>query len=282
VRDAIGKLCLARKGDSGIVYTLSRASAESTAEYLNQLGIKALPYHAGLSATDRTVTQDAFIRDDIDVVCATVAFGMGIDKSNVRYVIHRDMPKSIEGYYQEIGRAGRDGVDSDCVLFYSWPDVLNLERMVGSGGVADEHRRQIRAMYNWADRRQCRHQSVAAYFREAMDRCATSCDFCTGHDILAGLTTKAAGSKARGALFTTESAGAARNSPLFEDLKAVRRELADKKGVPAYIVFNDATLIAMAATKPQTEAELLAVSGVGPAKLEQYGEAFLEVLRAAK
>jgi len=283
VRDAIGKLCLARKGESGIVYTLSRASAESTAEHLNQLGIKALPYHAGLSATDRTVTQDAFIRDDIDVVCATVAFGMGIDKSNVRYVIHRDMPKSIEGYYQEIGRAGRDGVDSDCVLFYSWPDVLNLERMIGNGPVAGEHRSQIRAMYNWADRRQCRHRSIAAYFGEQMDRCGTSCDFCTGEDILAGLTSKTGGTEPGSKLFTTESAGAiARNTPLFEDLKAVRRELADKKGVPAYIVFSDATLIAMAAAKPQTEAELLNVSGVGPTKLERYGEAFLEVLRAAK
>ena len=90
VRESIGKLCLARHGESGIVYTLSRASAESTAAYLNRLGIRALPYHAGLSSEDRTTTQDAFIRDDIEVVCATVAFGMGIDKSNVRYVIHRD------------------------------------------------------------------------------------------------------------------------------------------------------------------------------------------------
>jgi len=276
VRDAIGKLCLARKGDGGIVYTLSRASAESTAEYLNRLGIKALPYHAGLSAEDRTVTQDAFIRDDVDVVCATVAFGMGIDKSNVRYVIHRDMPKSIEGYYQEIGRAGRDGVDSDCILFYSWPDVLNLERMTGSGPIADAHRRQTRAMYNWADRAQCRHQSIASYFGEQMDRCLASCDFCTNEDVLAGLAKPARESRpAAGA-----AAGAARNSPLFEDLRAVRRQIADEKGVPAYVVFSDATLIAMAAARPQTEAELLDVSGVGPTKLDRYGEAFLEVLRA--
>ena len=278
VKDSIGKLCLERKGESGIVYTLSRASAESTAEYLISLGIKALPYHAGLSAQERTITQDSFIRDDIDVVCATVAFGMGIDKSNVRYVIHRDMPKSIEGYYQEIGRAGRDGVDSDCILFYSWPDVLNLERMVGSGSVADGHKRQIRGMYNWSDRRQCRHQSVARYFGEDIDRCLTSCDFCTGADILEGLVAPAGSRK----IFTSESAAnSARNSPLFEDLKAVRRDIADRKGVPAYIVFSDATLIAMAASKPQTEAELLNVSGVGPTKLERYGEDFLEVLRAA-
>ncbi len=279
VRESIGKLCLARKGQSGIVYTLSRASAESTAEYLTTLGIRALPYHAGLNAEDRTTTQDAFIRDDVDVVCATVAFGMGIDKSNVRFVIHRDMPKSIEGYYQEIGRAGRDGVDSDCILFYSWADVINLERMIDTGPAAESHRRQIRAMFNWAERLACRHQTVARYFGEDMERCDTSCDFCTGIDLLDGLTAK----PKAGTMFSTQSPKAAPvSSPLFEDLKALRRELADARGVPAYIVFSDATLLAMAASKPQDEAELLNVSGVGPTKLETYGESFLEVLRAAK
>jgi ATP-dependent DNA helicase RecQ len=279
VRESIGKLCLARKGESGIIYTLSRASAESTAEYLNRLGIRALPYHAGLSSEDRTTTQDAFIRDDIDVVCATVAFGMGIDKSNVRYVIHRDMPKSIEGYYQEIGRAGRDGVDSDCILFYSWADVLNLERMVGDGEVGDSHRRQVRAMYNWAERSTCRHQTVARYFGDVMDRCLTSCDICTGIDLLDGLTTKP---RPDPTLVTgTSDHTAPRDSLLFEDLKALRRKLADAKGVPAYIVFSDATLLAMAASRPISEAELLNVSGVGPKKLETYGDAFLDVLRAA-
>ncbi len=280
VRESIGKLCLARRGESGIIYTLSRASAESTAEYLNSLGIRALPYHAGLSSEDRTTTQDAFIRDDIEVVCATVAFGMGIDKSNVRYVIHRDMPKSIEGYYQEIGRAGRDGVDSDCILFYSWADVLNLERMVSDGAVGDSHRRQIRAMYNWAERATCRHQSVAGYFGEDMDRCLTSCDLCTGIDLLEGLTTMP---RSRTVFPSgTSEALTQQESTLFEDLKALRRKLADAKGVPAYIVFSDATLLAMAASRPTNEAELLNVSGVGPKKLETYGDAFLDALRGAE
>jgi ATP-dependent DNA helicase RecQ len=276
VKESIGKLCLARKGDSGIVYTLSRAAAEATAEYLNSLGIKALPYHAGLSAEDRTLAQDAFIRDDIEVVCATVAFGMGIDKSNVRYVIHRDMPKTIEGYYQEIGRAGRDGVDSDCILFYSWADVVNLERMMGHGDIGDAHRRHIRAMFGWADRAVCRHQTLARHFGEDLERCGTSCDVCTQIDLLAGLTAKPKTASTRAA-----TADDARSSPLFEDLKALRRQLANARGVPAYIVFSDASLLAMAAARPQTEAELLNVSGVGPKKLESYGEPFLEVLRAA-
>ncbi|MDH5616317.1 MAG: RecQ family ATP-dependent DNA helicase, partial [Acidimicrobiia bacterium] len=279
VRESIGKLCLARKGESGIVYTLSRASAESTAEYLNKLGIRTLPYHAGLSSEDRTTTQDAFIRDDIDVVCATVAFGMGIDKSNVRYVIHRDMPKSIEGYYQEIGRAGRDGIDSDCILFYSWPDVLNLERMMGGGEVGESHRRQIRAMYDWAERNTCRHQTIARYFGDRIDRCHTSCDFCTGIDPLEMLTAKSKTNAV--STIATFDATTARHLPLFDDLKTLRRQLADAKGVPAYVVFSDATLMAMAACRPTSEAELLDVSGVGPKKLETYGGAFLEVLRAA-
>ena len=271
VRESIGKLCLARRGESGIVYTLSRKAAEQTAQYLTSLGIRALPYHAGLEPEERSLVQDAFIHDDIDVVCATIAFGMGIDKSNVRYVIHRDMPKSVEGYYQEIGRAGRDGVVSDCILFYSWPDVVNLERM--SGGDSD----QVRAMFRWAERTTCRHQSVVGWFGETMEICETSCDICTGVDLLAGLARPRKGTVT---LPGTAAAGDdGRDDPLFTELKALRRTIADERGVPAYVVFTDATLLEMVRHRPQNEAELLAVSGVGPAKLESYGAAFLETLR---
>ena len=211
--------------------------------------------------------------DSAGVLCATVAFGMGIDKSNVRYVIHRDMPKSLEGYYQEIGRGGRDGVDSDCILFYSWADVMNLERITGSGETAGFHRNQIRAMYNWAEKHRCRHQSVAEYFGEEIPRCQTSCDVCTGVDLLEGLTS-APVQKLR----YTSSSEAMRGSDLFGDLKALRRRLADERNVPAYVVFSDATLLAMAEVKPSNETEFLSISGVGPKKLETYGDAFLELL----
>jgi ATP-dependent DNA helicase RecQ len=272
VKESIDKLCLARPGQSGIVYTLSRKSAESTAAYLRGLGVAAMPYHAGLERTDRTAVQDAFIRDEIDVICATIAFGMGIDKSNVRYVIHRDMPKSIESYYQEIGRAGRDGLDSDCVLFYSWADVMNLERM--TDGDADWHRSRIRQMYNWADRHTCRHRTLVGYFGEDIQRCQTSCDVCSGLDILEGLRSGRPLAPAR------VTADRPIDTPGFEALRAVRRRLADAAGVPAYVVFSDATLAEMAERRPATPEELLQISGVGPKKLENYGDEFLEALRA--
>jgi len=274
VKESIGKLCLARPGQSGIIYTLSRKSAESTAAYLRSLGVATMPYHAGLERSDRTAVQDAFIHDEVDVICATIAFGMGIDKSNVRYVIHRDMPKSIESYYQEIGRAGRDGLDSDCILFYSWADVKNLERM--TDGETSRHQNRIRQMYNWADRRSCRHRTLVGYFGEDIGRCEVSCDVCTDTAILAGLTTRL---PSRTATPIGTSQATATDSPAFDSLRAVRRRLADAAGVPAYVVFSDATLAEMVQHRPATPAELLAINGVGPKKLETYGEAFLRALR---
>jgi ATP-dependent DNA helicase RecQ len=282
VRESIGKLCLARPGESGIVYTLSRKSAESTAAYLRSIGVPAMPYHAGMSAEERSAVQDAFIHDQVDVICATIAFGMGIDKSNVRYVIHRDMPKSIESYYQEIGRAGRDGLDSDCILFYSWADVINLERMVSNvslpaGGASrgPVHQSRIRQVFNWADQKACRHRTIVGYFGEDIDDCGDSCDVCTGLDVLQGL----AGRTPR----MVQAIGSTRSSAdqaSFDSLKAVRRRLADEAGVPAYLVFSDATLTEMVMRRPATPGELLDISGVGPKKLETYGEAFLAAIAA--
>ncbi len=275
VKDSIGKICANRRGEGGIVYTLSRRSAESTAKYLRSLGIKAAAYHAGLDAETRTSVQDDFIRDDVHVVCATVAFGMGIDKSNVRFVIHRDMPKSLEGYYQEIGRAGRDGLDSDCFLFYSWADVVQLEHMVSRGDDASSQREHIRRMYNFAESGGCRHAELAMYFDEHIERCEVSCDRCTDLGLdLTSIALPQEKSSATVDILPDES------RDLFEELRALRKRLAADRGLPAYMVFNDATLKGMAATRPVTDAQLLAISGVGAKKLETYGDDFLWAIRS--
>jgi len=276
VKDYIGKICTQRRGESGIVYTLSRKSAESTAEYLRSIGIRADAYHAGLDTETRTQVQDSFIRDEIDVVCATVAFGMGIDKSNVRFVIHRDMPKSMEGYYQEIGRAGRDGLDSDCYLFYSWADVIQLERMVSGGDNEASQRDHIRRMYDFAESQQCRHSALAGYFGEQIVDCSSSCGWCT--DLGAGLDQVATPKVPRRSRTQMELPDGA--DDLFEELRSLRMQLARERDVPAYIVFSDATLREMAATMPSNHGELLAISGVGAKKIETYGDDFLGAIRA--
>jgi ATP-dependent DNA helicase RecQ len=264
-----------RRGESGLLYTQTRKNVEALADFLRAAGVRALPYHAGLDDDVRARHQEAFARDEADVVVATIAFGMGIDKSNVRYVIHRDMPRSVEGYYQEIGRAGRDGLESDCVLFYSWADVVNLERMTDGEETAERHRRQARTMFEWAEQVRCRHRSVVAHFGEQIEDCRTSCDVCTGEDLLAAAH-PVAGSRAAARSRTAEEQ---RDAPLFEALRALRKHLADERGVPAYVVFSDATLLAMAESHPSTTAGMLAIPGVGPVKLERYGAAFLDVLR---
>ncbi|HZU53382.1 MAG TPA: RecQ family ATP-dependent DNA helicase, partial [Holophagaceae bacterium] len=280
VRDLILRLVRARAGQSGIVYCLSRKSAEATADFLSSKGVRAAAYHAGMDAAARDRAQEAFKRDDVEVITATVAFGMGIDKSNIRFVIHRDMPKSMEGYYQEIGRAGRDGADSDCILFYSWADVLSLERFTDGlePALAAVQNRQVREMFRFAENTLCRHQAMAAYLGERIGPCGASCDICTGKDLLA-LAPKVATAKARASALPHTPA-AEGDEALFLALKALRKRLADAKDIPAYVVFSDATLQQMVRFKPQTDAELMAISGVGPKKLVQYGDAFLALLKS--
>ncbi len=279
VREAILAVVRAHAGDSGIVYCLSRKTTEATCAFLKESGVRAAAYHAGLSPEARAKAQDAFRDDAVDVVVATIAFGMGIDKSNVRYVIHRDMPRSIEGYYQEIGRAGRDGLPSDCVLFYSWSEVVAYDRFGAEGpeDVAARTSAQVRDMYRFAESRGCRHAAVVGHFGEDLAPCGASCDAC-GLDDLLKAGSPGRGPKVRGAPLT-RAAPATRQGQLFELLKALRRHIAETRGVPAYVVFSDATLLEMAAAHPTTPEGLLAVSGIGPRKLESYGEAFLRVLR---
>ena len=283
-REAIASLVQARQGESGIVYCLSRKSTEETADYLKGQGCKAICYHAGLAPEQRSKAQDAFRNDDVDVVVATIAFGMGIDKSNVRYVIHRDLPKSIEGYYQEIGRAGRDGAPSDCILFYSWSEVVAYDRFADGtedDAAAERLRSQAREMFRFAEASRCRHQLLAEYFGETLQKCGESCDVCRGKVSLPPKLRKSRrGSEAPSRSAAVAAAlGASVDGDLLTLLKSLRLHLARENGVPAYLIFNDATLLEMAARKPRSEADLLQVPGVGPAKLAKYGTAFLKLFR---
>jgi len=280
VRQQVLRLVRARPGQSGIIYCLSRKATESTAEFLRDHGVAAQAYHAGMDPDDRNRVQDAFRRDDTEVVVATVAFGMGIDKSNIRFVIHRDMPRSVEGYYQEIGRAGRDGVDSDCVLFYSWADVSGYDRLFDDvpAEVGARNRAQVREMFRLAEHRGCRHQAITQYLGESRGPCGASCDLCCGRDVLAEAK-PVAGKKKRRTDPEPDAPPASADEELFTRLKKLRKTLADSRRVPAYIVFSDATLIKMAERRPRSTDELRGIPGVGPKKLEEYGEAFLEVLR---
>jgi ATP-dependent DNA helicase RecQ len=264
-----------RASESGIIYTLSRRNVESLTDFLRRAGVRAVPYHAGLDDGVRARHQEAFARDEAHVVVATIAFGMGIDKSNVRYVIHREMPRSIEGYYQEIGRAGRDGLPSDCICLYSWADVISYERFqdgIEDADVRRAARAKTRAMYNLVAAPGCRHRNLVAYFDETISPCGDACDVCRGTGFVDLVRVKKAPAKGRHGI-------AVADGDLFQRLRALRRTLADAEGVPAYIVFSDAVLASMAAARPTDETGLLAVPGVGPAKLARYGKAFLGVLR---
>ncbi len=289
VRSAITNLIHARRGQSGIVYALSRKACESLAEHLRDSGIAAAAYHAGLDPSERTRVQDAFSRDEVDVVVATVAFGMGIDKSNVRYVIHRDMPRSMEAYYQEIGRAGRDGMPSDCILFYSWADVMAFDRFGERPGddvdpaALARQRDQIREMFAFASARDCRHRLVVRHLGEQMERCGESCDSCAGLDPLAAARTARRTPRRPVASPTDRPARApeeltVETAELFDRLKTLRRSLAVARSVPAYVVFSDATLMRIAEERPSSPDALLGISGIGPKKLELYGDALLELV----
>ncbi len=258
VREMILRIVRARRGEAGIVYCLSRNAADSTAAWLASKGVRADAYHAGLSPEARGGIQEAFSRNDLDVVCATIAFGMGIDKSDVRFVIHRDMPRSIEGYYQEIGRAGRDGAPSDCILFYSWADVMSLERLMEGSEVSADRKQAVRRMFDLAQGGGCFWRDLAAYFAESIQACGASCSRCAARDVFAA------------AVASDET-----DVGLLDRLRAVRKRLADFRKVPTFVVFTDRTLQEMAQVRPRNARELLAVHGVGERKLAQYGADFL-------
>ena len=373
--------------EAGIIYCLSRRRVEQVADHLRREGIAAAAYHAGLPSAVRTEVQDAFQRDELDVVVATVAFGMGIDKSNVRFVVHLDMPRSIEAYYQETGRAGRDGLAAEALLLFGLQDVVLARTLIDDGDDPDQARielHKLNAMLAFAEGQTCRRQALLGYFGEAHPGACGNCDACldppecydasedvqkvlscvyrvgerfgAGHviDVLLGANTArirergherlstygvgvglsrdgwssvirqlvhrgyllqdiarysvlrltpAAKPVLRGEERVTlarpryRAVGAAGNGrstrrthpdterlpregddAAFERLRALRKRLADEQGVPAYIVFSDATLRDMVARRPRDLKQFLEVDGVGERKRERYGDAFLEVL----
>jgi ATP-dependent DNA helicase RecQ len=367
----------ARKKECGIVYCQSRKSAENVAQKLTEDGIAARPYHAGLANEVRAANQELFLRDEVRVICATIAFGMGINKPNVRYVIHYDLPKNVEGYYQETGRAGRDGLPAECLLLFSAGDVVKQTGFIEEKTNPQEQqiaREQLRQMVHYAEISECRRVSLLDYFGEEFpETMCGGCDNClspratydgtlvaqkliscayrvkeksgfdTGLNHLIEVLTGADTEKVRrwghtalstygigkdlersewgaigrelirlgllaqssdkfpviqitedGRQFlkqrktiqltkpmaapvkeTKRSGEISCDEALFERLRGLRKQLADERGVPSYIIFSDVSLRQMARNYPQNESEFSRISGVGETKLREFGATFL-------
>ena len=377
-----------RPNECGIIYCLSRDKTEKVADMLSQNGIRTSVYHAGLSASTRDKAQSDFINDRVQVVCATIAFGMGINKSNVRWVIHYNMPKSIESFYQEIGRAGRDGVKSDTLLFYSLGDLVMLSKFAMDSGQQQINLEKLNRMQQYAESDICRRRILLNYFGETMDRDCGNCDVCrnpperfdgtiivqkalsaimradqqigtrmliailrgnyfeeltekeydkmktfgAGRDIPARdwqdyllqmvnmgyfeiaynennhLKITEAGKKV---LFGHEKAMLVvikreektvkkkkketppsllpkgtfplseeeKDQELFEELRLLRKKLADQQAIPAYIVLSDKTLHLLVAQRPTTIEEFGMVNGIGDYKKDRYGKEFVEIIK---
>ena len=371
----------------GIIYCLSRKSTEKVAASLARYGIRAAVYHAGLSAEERTQAQQAFKRDDVQVVCATIAFGMGIDKSNVRWIVHYNLPKSIESFYQEIGRAGRDGAPADTVLFYSLADVITLRSFAEESGQKQVNIEKLQRMQQYAESSVCRRRILLNYFGEEASCDCGNCDVCdnppqrfdgtvvtqkalsaiartnesvrfnTVVEILRGMlsptvrnhhynTLKTFGAGRditardwqdyllqmlhmgfieiaydhenilkitplgweviRGRqvqlarpqqdvtvqkkprkrelhleipLLQPKAQPGVEDRALFEELRTLRKQLADAQGFPAYIVLSDKVLHSLATLKPTSIEAFGMISGIGEFKKNKYGEEFIKVIK---
>ncbi|MFH1077969.1 MAG: RecQ family ATP-dependent DNA helicase [Patescibacteria group bacterium] len=257
-----------RPDQSVIVYCFSRSGTEKVAKDLVANGVKAAAYHAGLPAHVRSRVQERFIHDQVSVIVATIAFGMGIDKPDVRLVVHMDLPKSVEGYYQETGRAGRDGLPSDCLLFFSAGDRIKHEYFIRKMEDPDERTRvraQLQDVMRYGELHACRRRFLLAYFGEARQELTCgACDVCVP----------------RVEAEPVKEAPADFDDGLFEQLRAHRRRLAIASHVPPYVIFGDKTLQEMVRSFPQSPESLSLISGVGAQKLRQYGPGFLEIIRS--
>lgn len=368
-----------RKDDCGIIYSLSRKSTEKISAALCEVGIKAAYYHAAMSSDARSRVQQAFQQDEIRVICATIAFGMGIDKSNIRYVLHFNLPKNIESYYQEIGRAGRDGLPSETILFFSFQDAQILRQFIDES-TADEsfkivQRSKLNRMLEFGQASSCRTNMILSYFGEHRSEACGHCDNCLNPpahmdgtviaqkalsavkrlnenvavnllvDVLRGserkeiiaqgyeqIKTFGAGKDisredwlsyigqminqglleidftaynklkvthiGEKVLFEGQTVKLSKPSPvpvqgkaeksktatfedtLFDHLREVRRNLAKLEDVPAYVIFNDATLQEMVKERPMYLSDMASISGVGKHKLEKYGDIFLDAIQS--
>jgi len=372
-------------GDSGIIYCISRKKVEDMAEWLQEKNINALPYHAGLTPQVRSRNQDRFLREDNIIIVATIAFGMGIDKPDVRYVAHMNIPKSIEAYYQETGRAGRDGLPSNAYMIYGMDDAAMQRNWIENSEAPDIQKRienqKLNALLGLCEAAICRRQILLEYFDDTSEPCG-NCDTCdtkpetfdgtiaaqmalsavfrTGQrfgmvyvvDVLMGKlddriqrfghdrqSTFGIGDKLsknewqnifrqlvsqnllmvdvnehngikiteKGFLFLkkkesvnfrklTEKQKASKgksgkkskvvldndlDQSLYENLRVARQQMAKKRRVPAYVIFNDKTLIELAKTRPKSFEEMLEISGIGEAKLKKFGQTLLDVILAA-
>ena len=272
----------AHPDQSGIIYCSSRKKVDEVAEVLSAEGFSALPYHAGMSDADRKYNQEEFIFDRTKIIVATSAFGMGINKPNVRFVIHYSIPRNMEEYYQQAGRAGRDGEPSECILLYSYSDVMIAKYMIekdinGGDNPPPEKQRlleleleKLRHMTYYASSdRTCLRKRLLGYFGEKFVPPCNNCSVCRGDS--AEQYYLRAGSAVTGSNRPFDEA-------LFERLKQCRKSLANSSGVPVFAVLGDATLKELASQKPEKIAGLSRISGFGEVKIQHYGKAVIDVI----
>lgn len=267
--------------ESAIIYCFSRKDTESIAEKLNERGYNAGTYHAGLSAEKRRDNQERFIHDEIRIMVATIAFGMGIDKPDVRLVIHHSLPKSVEGYYQETGRAGRDGLPARCVLLFSLADKFKHEFFIGR--ISDKTEKEqvqsnLTQVITYGTLKNCRRKFLLQYFNEDYPELnCGNCDTCVTPQPLAKIIPKARpyiGTKS-----STLPVDSSYDPDLFAILRQIRTREAARLKVPPYIIFGDKALREMASTRPKTDEAFLTINGVGDKKLVKFGALFMKVIR---
>ena len=293
---------LAHPDSSGVIYCATRKNVEEVCDRLLADGFRATRYHAGLSDEERRANQEAFTYDDAPIMVATNAFGMGIDKSNVRFVIHYQMPRSMEAYYQEAGRAGRDGEAAECILLYNGSDIFTAKWMIEhtepnenmtaaeQSAVRYQDMNRLNRMVDYCTKPGCLRAFILRYFGENAAQDCGHCSACCGArygeaEGIARQRRRGADGAHLGQQATAEKVGsigkieAPAGGDLFEQLRQVRMALAKLHHVPPYIICNDATLTEMARRKPETLDGMQSVSGMGEIKTARYGEAFLGVIR---